>query len=186
MAAKSEWAVRSVPGESPQVGKVVYRGGPRAAILVEWENGREQKVKPSDPAVRFAAADTRRFEWLHEPEKLRHQFHTDAPSVFIDVIKDEGAKIQTLQIKKRVIDLGLDAEAVNAAFTSAKAILRKNPHVVINGAAHSWSDVPVDPLASLRALDPHDALQRLVDTSRLAVDKKAALADAVRRALAAR
>jgi hypothetical protein len=168
------------------VGKVVHRGGPRAAVLVEWENGRQQKIKSNDPTVRYADTGTRRLEWLQDRQELHRQFEADPSSVFVDVIKDEGTTIRTHQIKRRIIDLGVDAGMVEEAFLSAKALLRKNPHIVVDGSAHSWSETSVDPLTSLRSLSPHEALSRLVKSSRLAAEKKDALADAILRALPAR
>lgn len=177
----------SAPGEAPRQGTVVRRRGPRSAVIVRWENGREEPVPASDKSVRYAAEGTRRLEWLLKPGLLESDFQADPSRVFTQIVKEEGKSIQTLQLKHRVIDLGLPADEVNAAFIQAKPILAKNRHLIIQGAKHSWSDEPVDPYADLRSLPPHTALDQLLSAAKgLKPEQKEALADAVRAALPAR
>jgi hypothetical protein len=178
-----EVAVWWVPGESPRQGTVVKRRGPRSAVIVKWENGREEPVPASDKSVKYAIDGTRRLEWLLKPGLLESEFRAEPAEVFAQIVRDEGKSIQTLQLKRRVIDLGLPAEEVNAAFIDAKPILAKNRHLVIQGAKHSWSDEPVDPYADLRSLAPHAALDQLLYTKRLKPEQREALADAIRAAL---
>lgn len=170
-------------GDTPIRGVVVKRGGPKALIHVQWDEGSIEKVRPDNLAVRFAHEGTRRLEWLLSPRKLVDQFRADPVSVFEDVIRDEQRKIGTAQIKQRLVALGLDAGRVETAFEDARPKLRANRHIVIEGAGHRWSDVPVDPYADLRQLPPHAALDRLLTTPRLSKEKKEALADAIRAAL---
>jgi hypothetical protein len=162
---------------------VLRRGGAGAAVLVQWESGRQEKVKPRDPAVKYALDGSRRLEWLLEPSLLHEQFRTDPTSVFVDVIRDEGKSIQTAQIKRRLVECGLNSDEVASAFNGAKTSLRANRHIVIKGGSHLWSDVPVDPYVSLRKLPPHEALDQLLTTPRLKPDQKQALADAIRAGL---
>lgn len=104
---------------------------------MRWENGREEPVPASDKSVRYAAEGTRRLEWLLKPGLLESDFQADPSRVFTQIVKEEGKSIQTLQLKHRVIDLGLPADEVNAAFIQAKPILAKNRHLIIQGAKHS-------------------------------------------------
>jgi hypothetical protein len=150
---------------------------------VKWENGREEPVSAGDESVKYAVQGTRRLEWLLKPGLLESEFRANPAEVFTQVVRDEQKSIQSLQLKRRVIDLGLPAEEVDAAFTRAKPILAKNRHLVIQGAKHSWSDKPVDPYADLRSLPPHTALDQLLTAKRLKPEQKDALADAVRAAL---
>ena len=184
--ASTEIAVWTPHNEPPLQGVVLQRGGPKAKVLVRWESGREEKVSPQDPHVRFAPADSRRLQWLLAPNELRAEFDADPASVFTAVIHDEGKAIQTATIKRRLTELKLDSATVARAFDAAKAALKANRHIVIKGAAHRWSDVPVDPFADLRSLPPHEALDRLIATRGLTSEKKQALADAVRAGLAQR
>jgi hypothetical protein len=170
-------------GGAPIRGVVVKRGGPKALIHVQWDEGTIEKVRPDNPAVHFAYEDTRRLEWLLNPRELVDQFKADPVGVFESVIRDEKHKIGTAQIKRRLVDLGLDPRRVEAAFEDARPKLRANRHIVIEGAGHRWSEVPVDPYADLRQLPPHAALDRLLTTPRLSKEKKEALADAIRAAL---
>jgi hypothetical protein len=147
---------------------------------VEWDGGQEEKVKADAPNVYYAFDGSRRLEWILNPNKLRLQFADDPVSVFIDVIKDEGKVIQTAQIKRRLLDLGLDKAEVDDAFDKSRPALRRNRHVVITSAAHSWSEVEVDPHKHLRNMSPPDALQHLLTTPRLKAEEKEALADAIR------
>jgi hypothetical protein len=178
-----EVAVWSVPGEQIRQGTVIKRRGPRSAVVVRWENGREEPVPHADKSVKYANEGTLRLAWLLNPDLLESEFRADPAEVFTQVVKEEGKSIQTLQIKRRVIDLGLPVEEVNAAFIRAKPILAKNRHLVIQGAKHSWSNEPVDPYADLRSLPPRTALDRLLSTKRLKAEEKEALADAIRAAL---
>jgi hypothetical protein len=162
---------------------VIKRRGPRSAVVVRWENGREEHVPHADKSVKYANEGTRRLAWLLKPGLLESEFQADPAEVFTQVVKEEGKSIQTLQIKRRLIDLGLPPDQVNSAFIQAKPVLAKNRHLVIQGAKHSWSDEPVDPYADLRSLAPHAALDRLLSTKGLKAEQKEALADAVRAAL---
>jgi hypothetical protein len=164
----------------PQRGLVIKRGSASAAVLVKWESGREEKVKPRDPSVRFAFDGTERLRWLLEPGLLQDRFKGDPTGVFVDVIRDERRAIQTAQIKRRVVDAGLDQDEVAKAFEQAKPAIRANRHIVIKGGSHTWSDVEVDPYADLRGLDPEEALSHLINTPRLKREQKDALADAIR------
>jgi hypothetical protein len=181
--AATEIAVWTPRNEPPLQGTVLHRGGPTAKVLVRWETGREEKISPKDSRVQFAPADSRRLEWLLTPKKLRAEFEADPSAVFTAVIREEGKNIQTAVIKRRLTELGLDSATVAKAFDAAKPALKANRHIVIKGATHSWSDVPVDPFADLRGLPPHEALDRLITTPRLTLEKKQALADAVRAGL---
>ncbi len=173
----------SGPGQEPRLGTVVKRGGPKSAVIVNWGNGREEPVSPNDKSVRYAIEGTRRLDWLLKPGLLKSEFRADAAGVFAQAVRDEGKSIQSLQLKRRIIDLGLPAEEVDAAFLHAKPMLAKNRHLVIVGAKHSWSDEPVDPYSDLRSLPPHSALDQLLSAKRLKPEQKEALADAVRAAL---
>ncbi|HEU0237852.1 MAG TPA: hypothetical protein VFR11_01045 [Micromonosporaceae bacterium] len=175
-----EIAVWAEPGEPLLFGRVL-KGVSTA--LVDWETGRQSTVKRNDPNVRFAVEGSRRLEWLSKPGLLEGQIKADPHGVIVDVIRDEGKPIQTRTIKMRLVELGLTPTHADALVTSAKSALAANRHVVIKGASHLWSEVPVDPFAGLRALPPHDALDRLLTTPRLKAGEKEALADAVRRAL---
>ncbi|GAA1637197.1 hypothetical protein [Actinoplanes couchii] len=184
MATKKEIAVWSVPGESPQQGVVLERGGPRAKVLVEWEGGRQQKVAPDDQAIKFAQAGTRRLQWLLDPELLTKQFADDAPSVFVNAIREHVTTIHTLSLKKMLVDLGLPKVDVDQAFNRSKPGLKINPHLIVDGTAHTWSDAPVDPHGKLRSLSPRSALTQLLKpNARWSREQKAALADAVRAGL---
>lgn len=178
-----EIAVWSAPGEAPRQGTVVRRRGPKAAVIVKWEDGREEPVPASDKSVKYAAEGTRLLEWLLKPGLLESEFRADPAEVFTQIVRDEGKSIQTLQLKRRVIDLGLPTEEVNAAFIQVKPTLAKNRHLVIQGAKHSWSDKPVDRYAGLRSLPPHTALDQLLSAKGLKPEQKEALADAIRAAL---
>jgi len=176
-------AVWSDHGEAPLRGTVIKRGGSRAAVLVRWDTGREDKIKPQDEHVRFAYDGSRRLDWLLDPDVLRRQLKSDPDSVFVDVIRDEGKAIQTATIKRRLIELGIEPSVVETAFKRSQPSMKNNRHLVIKGASHTWSDVPVDPWATTRALDPHSALDRLLTTSRFKPGERDALADAVRSGL---
>jgi hypothetical protein len=147
---------------------------------VQWDGGREEKVKARAPNIYYAFDGSRRLEWILDRDKLRLQFAEDPASVFVDVVRDEGKVIQTAQIKGRLVDLGLEKAEVDQAFDESKPALRRDRHVVIAGAAHSWSDVEVDPHERLRKMSPPDALQYLLSTPRLKAEQKEALADAIR------
>jgi hypothetical protein len=177
---RSEFAVWSPPGEPLQRGLVIKRGSPNASVVVQWDSGRQERVKPREPGVRFAFDGTERLKWLLKPGLLEDRFRNNPADVFVDVIRDEGTIIQTATIKRRLVELGLDSEKVAKAFDRARPAIRANLHVVIKGASHSWSDVEVDPLADLRNLDPEEALDRLLNAPRLKADQKEALADAIR------
>ncbi len=159
---RSELAVWSDHGEAPLRGTVIKRGGSRAAVLVRWDTGREDKIKPQDEHVRFAYDGSRRLDWLLDPDVLR---------------------LQTATIKRRLIELGIEPSVVETAFKRSQPSMKNNRHLVIKGASHTWSDVPVDPWATTRALDPHSALDRLLTTSRFKPGERDALADAVRSGL---
>jgi hypothetical protein len=184
VATNEEIAVWSVPGEPPQQGTVLKRGGPRAKVLVEWDGGRQQMVAPGDPAIKFARAQTRRLQWLLDPTLLAKQFADDAPSVFVQTIREHGTTIHTVSLKKTLVDLGLQKDDVDQAFNRSKPSLKSNLHLVVDGTAHTWSDAPVDPHAKLRSMSPRSALAQLLKPgARWSRDQKAALADAVRAGL---
>jgi hypothetical protein len=163
-----------------QRGVVKKRGSSKAGVLVEWESGREELVKAGAPGVHYAMDGSRRLQWLLDPEELESQFSRDPSSVFLDVVRDEGKTIQSAQIKRRVVDLGLDPLKVSEAFVKSKPALRANLHVIIKGGSHTWSDVEVDPYENLRKMAPHDALDHLLTKPRLTKEQKGALADAIR------
>lgn len=178
-----EVAVWSEPGQQIRQGTVIKRRGPRSAATVRWENGREEPVPYADKSVKYAIEGTQRLAWLLKPGLLESEFRADPAEVFTQIVKEEGKGIQTLQIKRRVTDLGLPADEVNAAFTQAKPVLAKNRHLVIERGKHTWSDEPVDPYANLRSLPPHTALDQLLSAKGLKTEQKEALADAIRAAL---
>ncbi|MEU4620251.1 hypothetical protein AB0G04_09780 [Actinoplanes sp. NPDC023801] len=180
-----EVAVSRAPGEALRQGAVVRRRGPRAAVLVRWENGQEELVSARDATVKYAFEGTRRLEWLLKPGLLESEFRADPARVFTDVIRDEGKKIFSLQIKRRIIELGLPAKEVDSAFLHAKSDLGGNHHLVISAGSHSWSDEPVDPYANLRSLPPRIALDRLLSGKRLKAAEREVLIDNVRAALPA-
>jgi hypothetical protein len=68
-----------------------------------------------------------------DDDGMAAEFQADPATVFTQIVKEEGKSIQTLQLKRRVIDLGLPAEQVNAAFVKVKPILAKNRHLVVQG-----------------------------------------------------
>jgi len=74
----------------------------------------------------------------------------------------------------------LGATKVDTAVERAKSDLKRNFNVVRKGASFTWSDVPVDPYEHLRKKAPEAALEYLLNTPRLKVDEKLALADAIR------
>lgn len=162
---------------------MIRRRGPRAAVIVRWDGGREEPVKHGDKSVKYAFEDTRRLTWLLQPGLLESEFRADPAGVFTQIVKDEGKSIRTQQLKRRVVDLGLPADEVDEAFTQAKPLLAKNRHLVIKSGSHSWSNEPVDPYADLRNLAPHTALDQLLSAKRLTADQKEALADAIRAVL---
>jgi hypothetical protein len=159
------------------------RGGLRSAATVRWENGREESVPYADKSVKYAIEGTRRLAWLLKPGLLESEFRADPAEVFTQIVKEEGKGIRTLQIKRKVIDLGLPADEVNNAFAHAKSVLAKNRHLVIESGIHTWSDVPVDPHAKFRSLSPRAALDQLLSGKRMKSEQKEALADAIRAAL---
>jgi hypothetical protein len=177
---QSELAIWSEPGQPVQRGVVKWRGSSKAAVLVEWESGREERVRAGAPGVRYAMDGSRRLQWILDRKALESQFSRDAASVFVDVIHDEGKPIQSAQIKRRVIELGLDPAEVDEAFVKSKPALRANLHVIVKGATHTWSDVEVDPYGDLRKMAPEDALDYLLAKPRLTIEQKRALADAIR------
>ena len=179
--------IKFVPGELAQVGTVVQRGKtPAAAVLVEWENGRREKVRPRDPQVRFAHQGSRRLQWLMDPDSIHEDFQADAAGVFAHVIQEAG-KITALMLARRLGELGLIENDVKDALAKSKDELIRHPNIVRSGQTYTWSDepkpVPPDPLADLRRLPPHDALDRLAFGKGLRAPEKAALAEAIRVAL---
>ncbi len=180
---RSEVAIWSEPGQPVQRGVVKKRGGPKAAVLVQWESGREERVKAGAPSVQYAIDGSRRLQWLLDRNELTSQFRRDPTSVFVDVIRDEGRAIQSAQLKRRVVELGLEKGEIEKAFAESKAALAKNPHIVIKGAAHTWSDVEVDPYEDLRKMVPGEALDLLLNKPRLTRDQKLALGEAIRAGL---
>jgi hypothetical protein len=164
---------------------VLKRGGVRAAVLVRWDSGREERVKAGEPSVRYAFDGSRRLQWLLEPDVLTKQFASDAKSAFVDVIRDEGRTIQAASVKRRLIELGLTAARVDEAYGRVRPSLVDDPHIVVN-RGYTWSDTPVDPWEAIRRLDPHAALDQLLQTTRFKPGQKTALADAIRAGLSPR
>jgi hypothetical protein len=160
---RTELAVWSLPGEAPLRGEVLKRTSATGPVLVRWQTGREEKVKARDPSVRFAFDGTHRLGWLLDPESLRTRFAEMPTEVIFDVLRDAaGEFLTTAVIKRRLVEVGLDGEAVAEALAAAKATLKTNWHVLVDGTKYAWSDLAVDPHAALRALKPLDALERLV------------------------
>lgn len=177
---QTEVAVWSEQGQPVQRGVVKKRGSSKAAVLVEWESGRVERVKAGASGILYAVDGSTRLRWILDRNALTSQFASDASSVFADVIRDEGKTIQSAQIKRRLVDLGLDKDEVDKEFLKSKTALRRNLHLVIEGAGHTWSDVEVDPYENLRKMPPEAALEHLLTKTRLTGEQKQALADAIR------
>ena len=180
--SRSEIAIWTTPGEPPLRGVVLSRTSPRSPVLVEWESGRQEKVKANDPSVRYAFERSARLEWLTKPGLLDERLRTNPAGVIADVIRDEQERLTLATVKRKLTEVGVDPDAAGSAIRVARHAIKADPHIVVNGSWYQWSDVPVDPYADLRALPASDALERLVASSKLKPGPREALADAVKAA----
>jgi hypothetical protein len=181
-----EIIVRVLPGELPRRGAVVERDkSPSASVVVRWDDGTDERVRPGDRSVGYASEGSVCAQWLLEPGTAAEAFGADPLRVFTEFIRDTG-KITKTMLLRRIVVAGVSESQVVAEYKESRAGLRANRHIQITSDSHTWSDTPIDPYADLRGLAPHEALDRLAEVKGLRAPQRLALADAVRAGLPSR
>lgn len=99
--------------------------------------------------------------------------------VFADLLRGAGEPLDARALKRRLVETGVDADVVDAAWKRAQPALRRHRHIDFDGehATYTWSDAVAPPLFS-----PDGALDRLA-AGRLPSMLRAELAEVVRGAL---
>ncbi|WP_157752046.1 hypothetical protein [Actinoplanes derwentensis] len=181
-----EIIVRVLPGELPQRGIVVQRGKTAStSVVVRWDDGSEERVRPGDQSVGYATEESVCAQWLLEPGAAAEAFEANPVHVFTEFIRDSGKITKTMLLRRTVV-AGVSESLVKTVYTASRAALRADPHIQISNESHTWNDAPIDPYADLRSLTPHEALDRLAGAKSLRQPERAALADAVRTGLSPR
>ena len=157
---RTELAVWRVAGAQPEIGVVIDRPSPTAKVLVRWDDGREARVSPKDPVIRFAYQDSIRLKWLLDPDSFDEQFRSDPISVFVDALHDVAVASTWTALIKVVSEVHDSPAAVKAAASKIKKAFAAHPHVAAtgDGKAYEWSERPY---GQLWRLTPDEALLRL-------------------------
>jgi hypothetical protein len=148
-------------GNPPQVGRVV--ADVDRELTIRWADGRETRAKAGSASIRRVRPGGVTEMYASAPESFADTFSERPLDVFVAALAESREEAKATELAHRISALGLDENAVKAAWTKAKAKFDKHPHVMKGEArgSYRWSETAQDPLGWIDALTRLQVLKQL-------------------------